>query len=779
MNRTSGGGSLGGQRDLVIVGREREQDLLREALDSMLAGKGSLVLISGEAGIGKTTLVEWLAREAEARDCVVLRGGSYDLTVTPPYGPWVEAARTYQLDDQGLSLPAYFTDPAALERAGSQQRLFEQAAQFLNQLTERHPTILILEDVHWADAGSIEFLRFLARQLRQHRLLMLATYRSDELQRQHPLYVRVPAMVRESGAGRIELRPLDKAGQRALIRSRYDLTIADQKRLESYLEAQAEGNPLVAGELLRTLEEDGTLTASDGRWLVGDLSEVPVPSLLRQVIDGRLARFNEDCQRLLEEAAVIGQTVPLNIWGTVAGVDEDRLFDVADRAGEAHILATSAAWDGVRFYHALVREALYKRIPALRRRRLHQRVAEALIASSNPDPDEVAHHFEQAGDDQAVEWLIKAGERAQRAYSWLTAAERFETAANLMANDSAAVQARIVLLNRAAMWRRYADPALALTMLEEVLRLAVSADDHALMAYVQFDVGMLQCFVGDLRDGLLAMKSGIAALDALAPLDRARLDELTDVTDQRGTLAHWLARAGHFEEALMQGTRVLDESSAPTSSETGGGSTYADAGIGVSYALAAMGRPDEADDAFARAIQIYRIVEHHAMVCWQSADALRLLVLPYRPDDLPERRRLARQTEEAARLASEALVDVPTRIELLSLLAVEGNWAEAIELAAALRSLSPVNRVGPGVPLALGPLAREQGDTDLAWSLVHEQIPDGATTTPGTMLYFETLDAMRQAATLALDAHDLESARNWLEAHDHWLDVVRCRPGTR
>ncbi len=290
------------------------------------------------------------------------------------------------------------------------------------------------------------------------------------------------------------------------------------------------------------------------------------------------------------------------------------------------------------------------------------------------------------------------------------------------------------------------------------------------MAYDLFDVGMLRCFVGDLREGISEMESGIAALSALAPSERARLDDLTDVADQRGTLALWLARAGRFEDALAQGTRVLHESTAPASSETGGGSTYGDACTGIAYALAALGRPDEANGAFDRAIQTYRTVEHHAHVLWQSGAVLNMLVLPYRTDDLPKRQRLSRQIQEAARRASGTLIGVPLRIELLPLLVVEGHWAEAYELAAMQRSVPSAISVGPGVLLVIGSIARAQGDTDLAWSMVRDQIPDGAATTPGSTLCFETLDALFLAAALTLDANELSAAREWLEAHDRWLE---------
>ena len=645
--------------------------------------------------------------------------------------------------------------------------MFTRTVEFFAELAERQPAVLLLEDLHWADPASVDFLRYFARSVPAHRLLLVATHRRDELNRQHPLAINLPLLVREAGAERIEVRRLNDAATRTLIQGRYTLAGDDQQRLERYLEARAEGNPLFAGELLRTLEEHDILQPEGGRWQLGELADVSVPPLLKQVIEGRLARLGDEIPLYLAQASVIGQDVPLNLWSTVTGLPETALLEVMEHAIDARLLDPTDR--GARFVHALIRDAIYDSVLPVRRRVWHRQIGEALLDRPNPDADQLAHHFQQAGDDRATEWLIQAGERAERSFAWLTAANRFEAAANLMANDPSASQERTILLNRVAMWRRYADPALALAMLEEVLRLAKAADDRALMAYDLFDVGMLRCFVGDLREGISEMESGIAALSALAPSERARLDDLTDVADQRGTLALWLARAGRFEDALAQGTRVLHESTAPASSETGGGSTYGDACTGIAYALATLGRPDEANGAFDRAIQTYRTVEHHAHVLWQSGAVLNMLVLPYRTDDLPKRQRLSRQIQEAARRASGTLIGVPLRIELMPLLVVEGHWAEAYELAAMQRSVPSAISVGPGVLLVIGSIARAQGDTDLAWSMVRDQIPDGAATTPGSTLCFETLDALRLAAALTLDANDLSAAREWLEAHDRWL----------
>ena len=318
----------------LLVGREREQAILQEQLDRMRAGQGGTVLVGGEAGIGKTTLVEDLSVSAEEAGALVLWGHAYDLSVTPPYGPWLEIWRQYRsLGDATLPpIPPFIFDVEELAKVGSQDALFEQVAEFLHSVASQQPLVLVLDDLHWFDQASLDFARFLARKAGTQRLLLVSTYRSDELHRRHPLYTLLPLLVREAGAERVDVQALTGTGHRALIASRYLLSVEDQERLEQYLDEHAEGNPLYAGELLRTLEDAGALFGREAAWQLGDLDQVRVPPMLRQVIEGRLARLPETTRELLDVAAIIGQDVAFDLWATVAGVDEGVLVEAAEAA---------------------------------------------------------------------------------------------------------------------------------------------------------------------------------------------------------------------------------------------------------------------------------------------------------------------------------------------------------------------------------------------------------------------------------------------------------------
>ena len=243
----------------MIYGRDRERAQLRELLDDAIAGHGSLVLISGEAGIGKTALVDTLLGEATEQGCLVLTGGCYDLSTTPPYGPWTEILfRRYRPEDDLPPLP----DPLRegdLTSIGGQQELFALVFDFLTDIATVQPLMIVLEDLHWSDEASLEALRWMSRWFEDRRILIIATYRDDELTRRHSLYQLLPMLVRESQAERIALHSLDELDVRAFVGDQYSLNADDVERLSSYLHALGEGNPFFVGELLRGLEDDGVL----------------------------------------------------------------------------------------------------------------------------------------------------------------------------------------------------------------------------------------------------------------------------------------------------------------------------------------------------------------------------------------------------------------------------------------------------------------------------------------------------------------------------------------
>ena len=747
---------------LPLVGRERQLAVLRDALARALAGRGSLVLIGGEAGIGKTALAEALLAEAAAQGATVLVGRCYDLAETPPYGPWAKALAS--TPGGGLASPPDLTGGAPTTPLA----ILAAVRGYLNLHAARQPIVLVLEDLHWADPASLEILRFVSHDLADLSLLLIATYRGDELAGHHPLSQLLPLLLREARATRLALRPLEPGAVRGLVTARYRLASAEEVRLVAYLQRRAEGNPLFLGELLHTLEDEGVLRQEGDGWALDALDTATVPALLRQLIAGRLARLGPATREALGAAAVIGHIVPFHLWSALIGRAEEGLLDLAAEACAARLLEEASDGTGARFVHALVREAVYEGVRPARRRMLHRRAGEVLMAAPDPDPDAVASHLVRAADSRAAEWLLRSGDRAHRAYAWLTAAARYEAALALAVLAGIDPRERAWLLFRLARLRRFVDAPGALPRMEEAARLAEQAGDHFLAAHARIGIGHLRCLAGDYRAGIPDLETGLAAVERLSEAEReaqVRLDA-TDRSFGWGTLVYYLAVLGRYDDA--RALEVRHAASVPDSGDVRqlGAAPHGDAQAALGLIHAALGRPEEARQMFAQARAAMRAVDHAIMVGWCAALEMSWVTLIYHPEHLDERRAGA---AEGASLGPLSLIgwpgDLPSLWEL-PILVTAGRW-RAVVSTAAVEGFSSIMASWRATMLAR--VAREQGDMDLTWRFVRRWLPDGPATEPGGVEFLEALHFQRLAAALAIDAGDLPAARTWLEAHDRWL----------
>lgn len=785
-----------------IVGREHERSALRTLLTAALGGNGQVALISGEAGIGKTTLVEDLSSEAERRNVLVLSGGCYDLTTTPPYGPWLEIAGDYRRYREGAAgsqqvlppLPESLSSPEGFASARDQNAIVEDVMRFLSTLAAVHPLMLVIEDLHWSDSASLDVLRIVARRLKDAPALLLVTYRANEVGRDSHLYSVLPLLVREARAERFDLHRLEPTAVETLVAAKYALGHTDRQKLMEYLERHAEGHPFYILELLRGLEDERLLVSLDGRWQVRDIGHQRLPALLDQMIHARLARLNDIVQERLSAASVIGQDVPLALWRDVLALPDEDVLHTVDLATAAQI--TDALPDGgtVRFHHALIRDALYQAIPSSRRRTLHRTIGNLLAASPNPDPDSVAWHFQMAADERAVEWLIRASERAQRSYAWTTAADRL-MAANDLLSGAANSQDSGWLRYRIGRLRRHSNSVDAMRWLREALRYGERTGDAALTAYARFDLGHVQVLTGDYQIGLDQMIAGDAMLDALSrehipvgsdiaawvadtlPPDSDCVatpesgEPVAAINPRRGTLVQWLVEPGRLQEAQALGEPyVADIARLPATNEQII-SSAADAWFGLGRIYAACCEPERARDAFSRAVQQYLSIDHHMLVAITRRNELVEVMLPYETTNIAGRRRLASLAEESIQRASGALpTQLPPRFVSIQSVSLEDDW-EGIRAM-----LEPI--VQPGVTIVavqhyalvwLARLAREQGNVDRAWDYVQDVLPAGPHTEPSTTSFFQGIEAQLVAIDLALDSANPDLAESWLKALDRWI----------
>ncbi len=415
-----------------LVGRTAELERLRAAWRAALDGGARLALVSGEPGIGKSRLAREVAVNAHVDGAVVMTGGCYEFEATTPYLPFVEAisgwaravapaALAELLGDSAADLARLVPDlgarlgslPAAPALAPHEERLrlFEAIARFLRRLSARRGLLLLLDDLHWADAGTLALLRHLARQLRADRVLLLGTYREVELDRRHPLAAALVDWDRDRIATRVPLGRLDRAETEALL-----ATLLQQEHVTAEfgeaLHRETEGNPFFTEEVVKALVEQGAIYREGGEWQRRAIGELAIPQSVKSAIGRRLDRLSEGCAGVLHVAAVIGKTFEFADLRACTDLGEDALLDALDEAAAAQLVQAGAR-EAFAFTHDKIREVLVEELNPVRLRRLHLRVAER-IESRDGAAEDLAYHFQRAGElGRARRWLLESARHAR------------------------------------------------------------------------------------------------------------------------------------------------------------------------------------------------------------------------------------------------------------------------------------------------------------------------------------------------------------------------------
>ena len=425
------------QPPLTMIGRDRELDQFRRHLDAALAGRGSLVLIGGEPGIGKTHLTRAVLAEAGRRGCFGVVGHSYEMEGSPPYVPFIEmleyvaraAPRESFRQSIGESaseiaklmpeLRRIYPDiPPALELPPEQQRryLFNAYQEFVERSARLTPIVAVFEDLHWADEATLLLLRHLAQSIATIPLLIIGTYRDVELDVTRPFASALEGWVREKVATRVTLRRFALPGVQEMLTALSGKKPPDS--LATVVFDETEGNPFFVEEVFQHLREEGKLFDEAGNWRAGlRFGELQVPQSIRLVIGKRLERLPEEARRILTTAAVIGRSFDLRLLKSLESNRPDAALDSVEAAERAQLVAPDRSGREIRyrFAHELVRQTLADALSLPRRQRLHARIAEALervwgFASAQVSP--IAHHLYQAGAaadlDKTVEYLLKA-----------------------------------------------------------------------------------------------------------------------------------------------------------------------------------------------------------------------------------------------------------------------------------------------------------------------------------------------------------------------------------
>ena len=438
----------------VFVGRQKELERLRKAFDEAFAGRGGLVMLVGEPGIGKTRAALEVETYARVRGAQSLWGRAHESSGAPAYWPWMEIGGAYMsargLPDivpdmqgkgpflgpifpwvrqqDGYVEPEPLADPEAV-----QFRLFDAFLTFVRAMSNQVPLLILLDDLHWADKPSLLLLQHVARELSRMRVLIVCTYRDTDLSRTHPLSETLARLNREAGFDRIVLRGLSREEVAAYIRTA--ASVEPKRDLLDRVFEETEGNPFFLSEVVNLMAQEGKLTAES-------VSDIAIPDGVREALGRRLDRISEEANELLQTAAVVGREFTYEMLSLTGERGDEELLRLVEEALDARVIEETDRPGRYRFTHALMQETLLQELSTTRRVRLHGTVGEALERSWGARADErasrLALHFIEAAmvtprhAAKAVRYSKLAALQAEAQFAWDEAAQQYERCLTLV-----------------------------------------------------------------------------------------------------------------------------------------------------------------------------------------------------------------------------------------------------------------------------------------------------------------------------------------------------------
>lgn len=524
-----------------FVGRKGELAELRQLLDRSASGRGSLVMIGGEPGVGKTRLTSELLAEAQRYGFLYLSGHCYEMEGMPPYIPFVEmiesAARTFELSlfrrllgnsasevaklmpelrHKFADMPESPTLPPEQER----RYMFNGILEFIARAAQVEKLLLVFEDLHWADESTMLLLQHISPQLVKMPVLLIGTYRDTELAMSESFVRMQEALVRQRLVHYMILKQLSEEEVSEMLWRRTGQQ--PPRRLVKVIYQKTEGNPFFVEEIFRHLTAEKKLFDLEGQWRADlRIYEADVPRGVRLIVGHRLERVSKQCQEMLAIAAVIGRAVSFDLLEESAKLKEDALLNTIDEAERAQLIRSAPSAGDVEFVfaHELVRQTLLSDLSMLRRQRFHLRVADAIEQVHANDLDkhatQLAYHLHQAGKAanpaRTIGRLKAAGDKALSAAAFEDALSLYNKAHSLQSSDDMRAQADL-LYRRGLAQRSLGHWEKALSDWRETLAIYEELGDSEAMGQTCADLTVH--LIGTARYGIAfeTVNRGLAAL---------------------------------------------------------------------------------------------------------------------------------------------------------------------------------------------------------------------------------------------------------------------------
>ena len=681
-----------------FVGRESELGQLERTLEQAVRGRGGVVLIGGEPGVGKTRLAEEVAQRAQQKGMLSFTGHCYEMEAPIPYAPFVEileaTVETIPADilrevigDSAPELARFapqikgiFPDVVGssdLPAEEDRRFTFNSISRYMRRSAAARPIMLILDDLHWGDESTLQLLEHLALNLTDVPVFIIGTYRDVELAAGRPLARTLELLVRQRAAQRLSLKRLTEDDVKSML---YRLSGSSPPEvLVRAIYSETEGNAFFVEEVFRHLLEEGKLLEADGTWQANlELGELDVPEGVRLVIGRRLERLRDETTKVLAAAAVVGRVFDYDLLPEIADIADLDALDAVDEAERAHLITPMKGRNArYSFVHELVRQTLLTDISLPRRQQLHLQIAEAIEKKYASDLDrhtsDLAHHMYQAGaaadPSKTITYLISAGDKALKTAASEEALRAYEDALSLVVDDLQ----RARLLNKIGRARRglrqstEAQAALlqALEIFERLQERDLIARTSQLIADHHMNLGQWQKAIEILDRALerrgehTAFTGGALALQAAAYAWFGRYEESVERLDESGRVAEEIGHPylsagvlaartvhsycfGRYADGIENG--LLAAEALRSLGSTWGLATV----LGyVDFCLASLGRWEESEELYDELWPLATRIGHAGsqMFALRWHEGIRFL----RSDDLEAFTAAARQDMEIAR----------------------------------------------------------------------------------------------------------------------------------
>jgi tetratricopeptide (TPR) repeat protein len=550
-----------------FVGRDNELQKATSLWNQALSGEGQTLLISGEPGIGKTRLMRELSTHVEVTGGNALIG-ECESEGGAPYAPFAQIVRKAlrRGSENGFNLPEfvlgdllklapelkpYYPDVPPnphLEPEAEQQRLFENVVAFCQNLSDYEPLLLVIDDAHWADSGSLALLKYLAGRTQKQRTLIVATYREVELDEARPFHETLLELNRKRLGTRLKLKRFSADQTRDMLSAIFDSDEITPEFLDG-IHGETEGNPFFVEEVCKALVEQGQVFHTEEGWDRLSMEEMQIPQSVRVAIQSRVSKFPDEYQDTLNLAAILGREFDFDTLAAASDRDEDTLIDALEAAEQAQLIEEVSGEGGATFsfMHALIPTTLAEGVRTLRRRRLHKRAAQAIEATRPDDYEDLAHHFEEAGDEESGRvYYTKAGDRASAAFANQEAEDHYRAALELEPSDAERADLQSALAETIARVGQYDE---AIDIWKDTAAKYQNLGNVNRVAWCYTRMARARWWSGDMPGALDLAEQGMEQVEG------------TEESPEYAALIHETARAhyflGHAEDAVSFCNRAL------------------------------------------------------------------------------------------------------------------------------------------------------------------------------------------------------------------------------